>query len=292
MEMKKSVLTGTCLLIAVVAWGCASETTKSEAKPADSKAKADEILTKMTEKFKAVPAFSFTSAESADRRKRGGEMVKMNVNRSVTIKSPDRMYFKATGDRNLEAYYDGKSMTLVSHKEKVWGQLPAPPTVGETIDKIRDFYGMPLPVADLLGFDAKGMLRNPANTGGIQKTETIGGVEYNILAYQNPDVDWQVWVPISGDPLPKKFHAKYKTTKGQPESSFEFSDWNLSPQVSDDTFVAKVPEDYEGIPIIQRASAVIPKIEEDEKNAATSVTANTAAPADATKGAPQGGSTK
>ncbi len=280
MDKKRRVLLAASLLIALVAIGCGGTAT-SNTSTADTKAKAEEIFTKMTEKIKSASAVSVTSTEVGDRRKRGGEMVKVNLTRNITLRNPDRMYFKTTGDHDLETFYDGKTMTLVSHKEKVWGQLPAPATLTETIDKIAEHYGMPLPVADLLGFDSKGKLRNSANTGSITKTETVGGVEYNVLAFQNADVDWEVWIPVTGDPLPKKFHAKYKTAKGQPESMFEFSDWNLSPQVSDDTFTAKVPDDYEGIPVIQRAAAVIPKIEAEEKNA--NANSNSASPAEPKK---------
>lgn len=279
MDKKRLMLFGLSMVVAFAATGCGGNTSTTNTATTDSKPKADEIIAEMTEKFKSTPAFSFTTAETADRLKRGGEIVKLNVIRNVTFKSPDRMYFKVTGDRDLEAFYDGKAMTLVTHKDKVWGKLAAPPTIAETIDKIAETYGMPMPVADLLGLDAKGKLRNPANTGGIEKKETVGGVECNVLVFKNADVDWEVWIPVAGEPLPKKFHAKYKTAKGQPESTFEFSDWNLSPQVTEDTFTAKVPDDYEGIPIIQRAAAVIPKIEEEEKKAAASNTnanANTA----------------
>ncbi len=275
--MKKNLLAfGSCMLIALISIGCASDTA-SNGKPADGKAKAEDILAKMTDKIKATPAFSFKTAENSDRPKRDGAE-KLNIDRSVTIKTPDRLHFKATGDRDLEAYYDGNSVILMSHKEKVWGQLTAPPTLGETMDKIKGHYGMPLPVADLLGLDADGKLRNSTNTASVT-TETVGGVDCNVLKFQNADVDWEVWIPVSGDPLPKKFHAKYKNEKGQPESTIEFSEWNLAPQITDATFLASVPDEYEGIPIIQRASAVIPKNEEVEKKSAANTNSNAAVPA-------------
>ncbi len=283
---KRMLLFGICLLTAIAAAGCgggSGNTATSNAKPGETKAKADEILAKMTEKIKATPAFSVTTVENSDRLKRGGEMAKLNVTRSLTVKSPDRLHFKTTGDRDLEVFYDGKSMILMSHKDKVWGQLNAPPTLTETMAKIEDHYGMPIPVGDLLGLDPKGKLRNAANTGAIEKKETVGGVECNVLAFKNPDVDWEVWIPVSGDPLPKKFHAKYKTGKKQSESTIEFSDWNLAPQITDNTFLANIPNEYEGIPIVQRASAVIPKLEESNKQAPTNSNTNANAAATSNK---------
>ncbi len=35
-----------------------------------------------------------------------------------------------------------------------------------------------------------------------------------------------------------------------------FTGWNLAPQITDAAFVPKVPGDYEGIAILQRAAAV------------------------------------
>ena len=35
-----------------------------------------------------------------------------------------------------------------------------------------------------------------------------------------------------------------------------FTAWNLAPQLTDATFVASVPPDFEGIAILQRAAAV------------------------------------
>lgn len=280
----KRIYSAVLFLIGALAAGCGGTGAGTpSATSSDSKVKADEILAKMTEKIKSAPAISFTTTESSDRVKRGGEKVKMNVARDVTIKSPDRLYFKATGDRDLEAFYDGKSMILMSHKDKVWGQLTAPATLAETLDKIKEHYGMPLPVADLLGLDPKGKLRNAANTAAIEKNETIGGVECSVLKFQNADVDWEVWIPVSGDPLPKKFHAKYKTEKGQPESTIEFSNWNLSPQITDGTFLANIPVEYEGIPIIQRASAVMSKNEAIEKQTAANANTGNTAPANAAK---------
>ena len=47
-----------------------------------------------------------------------------------------------------------------------------------------------------------------------------------------------------------------KSRKGQPSVDLTFTSWDLAPQVTDATFVPKVPAEYEGIAIVQRAAAV------------------------------------
>jgi hypothetical protein len=50
-----------------------------------------------------------------------------------------------------------------------------------------------------------------------------------------------------------------------------FNTWDLAPQITDATFVPKVPADYEGLAVVQRAAAV--------KNSAAAGSAEPASPA-------------
>ena len=93
----------------------------------------------------------------------------------------------------------------------------------------------------------------------------MDGVDCNKLAYQHPKVDFAIWLPVSGEPLPKKMDVTYKARRGQPSSVITFRDWNQSPQLSDDMFARKVPPDYEGIPVIQRAAALAVSLEDQKK---------------------------
>jgi hypothetical protein len=46
-------------------------------------------------------------------------------------------------------------------------------------------------------------------TGGYVGRETFEGVPCVHVAYQHPAVDWDLWVPEQGDPLPKKLQAVF-----------------------------------------------------------------------------------
>ena len=202
----------------------------------------------MGDKLKSATALTFSTSESNERVRRNNERVTIKLERQVALRRPDRLWFKATGDRDLEGVYNGKVVMLITHKDKVFGEFPAPPTLEETADAITSKYGIPLPIADLLTYDPKQSLLDARTTGGWQGREAIEGVECNVLAYQHPNVDFSIWIPASGDPLPKKLAISYKARRGQPKSTILFRDWNLSPQLSDETFARKVPSDYEGIP--------------------------------------------
>jgi hypothetical protein len=275
MNKSKWLIAVTGALIALTLPACrenGSRTARESEPPpttAEKRAQGDAILNQMSEKLRSTQALAFSTNETSDRVRRNNEKVKINFDRQVAARRPDRLWFKISGDPDLECFYDGKRVTLVTHKNKVFGQFKALPTLDETADLITSRYDIPLPIADLLASNPHAVLLSDKTTGGWEKRETVEGIECNALAYQHPNVDFSIWIPAAGDPLPKKLQITYKARRGQPSTTILFKDWNLSPQVSDETFVAKVPDDYEGIPVIQRASAVIPQSEVEKKEAQT-----------------------
>ena len=62
------------------------------------------------------------------------------------------------------------------------------------------------------------------------------------------------------------------TSAGQPVTDVTFTEWNLTPSITDATFVPKVPAEYEGIAVVQRAAAI-------KHTAAADLPADPAAPA-------------
>jgi hypothetical protein len=63
-------------------------------------------------------------------------------------------------------------------------------------------------------------------------------------------------VAATGDPLPVRGTAAFPHAKRVQAVDLTFSNWNLSPQIDATLFNPKVPSDYEGIAIIQRASVL------------------------------------
>lgn len=250
-KLKIITLTGAILVLSVATnFGLSKE---------EKRAQGDAILKQMSDKLKSAQSMTFSTKETIERTKRDKERQKVDIQREIAVRRPDRLWFKATGDRNVECFYDGKQVTLVSDKDKVYGQFPAAPTLDETTDIITARYGIPMPIADLLTEDPRSALKDAKTVGGVEKQEAVGGVDCNVLSYQHPNVEFSIWIPVSGDPLPQKMHIIDKTRRGQPVMTVEFSDWNLSAEVPQEQFTAQIPKGYEAIAVIQRASAVIPE---------------------------------
>jgi hypothetical protein len=74
----------------------------------------------------------------------------------------------------------------------------------------------------------------------VEKTNIHGATSHHLVA-RTDAVDFQVWVADGDKPLPQRVVITYRKDKGEPQFRAQFSDWNLAPEITDSTFLAKPP---------------------------------------------------
>jgi hypothetical protein len=210
----------------------------------------------MSEKLGSAKAFSVRTTETRDQVRHNGQTQQVKLSRDTVLQRPDRFYFKATGDTESEGWYDGHGLTLAMHKDKVYAQAHMPETLDRTLDAIHERYGIAMPLGDLLYSSPAKALLSDTTTGGWANRETVDGTALDHLAFADRGVSWEVWIPVTGDPLPRRFVATFPYDKRLRKADVTFSDWNFAPQASAERFDPKIPSDYEGIAMIQRAAVL------------------------------------
>ena len=243
------------VVCALVTTACA----KAPAAPTDAelRRRGEALIAKMSDRLAAAQRLSFTTTEELARTRDDARRTQ-KLSRQIVVLRPDRLYFKVSGDRDMEAFYDGRRFTLVSHRDKVFGDFAAPSSLDDTVDILGARYDIPLPIGDLLTVNARQALMSSQTTGGWVAEESIDGILTARFEWRHPNVDWSIWIPVAGEPLPKKMLILYKTRRGHPQVTITFANWNLDVQVREGIFIARVPPDYEGIAVIQRADSVLP----------------------------------
>jgi hypothetical protein len=237
------------ILAASLAGACRQNEPQTEA---ERLARGREIIENMSSKLGTAQSITFTAHEVRDQLKRG-EVQRVTLVRQAAMRRPDRMYVKTTGDMDNEVWYDGVGLTIVAHKEKVFAQAPMPKTLDKTLDTMHERYDVATPLADFAYSSPARALLTDTTKGGWVGRETVDGQETDHLAFTDTGVKWEVWIPTTGDPLPKKGVAEFSENTHLRRVETTFSDWNLSAQSPDDRFKPTVPADYEGIAILQRA---------------------------------------
>jgi hypothetical protein len=221
-----------------------------------------QVIDRLSAKLASAQTFSVKTREVRHVTDSKGQPKQDTFDRETFVRRPDRLYTMTTGDRQNETWYDGVGLTLVIHKDKVFAQARMPETLDKTLDAMHERYGVATPLSDFIYSSPAKALITDATTGGWVGRESIDGQETDHLAFKDKGVNWEIWIPATGDPLPRKFSAEFTEDKRLRKIEVLFREWNFAPQIASDRFTPKVPADYEGIAIVQRAR-VLRNIKDD-----------------------------
>jgi hypothetical protein len=243
---------------------------REPATDADRLARGRELVQQMSTRLAAAKELSVATTEVRDVVRRSGAKERVSLTGLYTMRRPDRFHSKVSGGKGLESWYDGKMVTVAVAQDKVFAQAPMPETIDRTLDALAERYDMALPLGDLFYSSAEKALLSDTTTGGYAGPENVGDTPCHHLAFRDAGVEWDIWLPVQGEPLPARLKVVNRHRSGEPVTDVTFTRWNLAPQLSAAMFTPSVPADYEGIAILQRTAAV--------KAASTATSAASGAP--------------
>jgi hypothetical protein len=242
------------LLVFVVGGLAGVSCRRAPASPEERLQLGKQQIQRVSDTLGRLQAFSVTTQETRERIGADGKPARITLTRQTIVRRPDRLHFKTTGDVQNEAWYDGRNLTLASHKEKVFAQAPMPETLDRTLDAIAERYGIPLPLGDLLYTSPAHALIADTTTGGWVGRERVGDQDCDHVVFQDKGVNWELWIDANG--LPRRAQVEYPNTRRLRRADVLFTDWNLSPTIEAKRFDPAVPAGYEGIAMIQREAAL------------------------------------
>jgi len=161
----------------------------------------------------------------------------------VTIRRPDRLFAKrAGGYSHVEMMFDGTTATILGRHNNTYAQIKAPGSIDELIHHLRDEFGVSTPGADLLLAGVYDELVADATEIRHIGHGVIDGRECNHLAFRGGEVDWQLWVEIGANPIPRKYVITSKTVAGSPQYTIRIKSLTTASPASSDAFTFKVPQ--------------------------------------------------
>jgi hypothetical protein len=171
------------------------------------------------------------------------EKITFSASGEVLLSRPDKLHATRTGGyADVELFFDGKAFTVYGKHANGFVQADTPGTVDNLIDLLRDKYHAGLPFADLLLSNPYAVLMD-----GVLEAKDIGrgvidGVECEHLAFRNSDIDWQVWVQLEPNPIPRQYIITSKTLAGAPQYRIHITDWKTDVAPSANAFAFKAPD--------------------------------------------------
>lgn len=169
---------------------------------------------------------------------------KLEIGSDVTyeVKRPDHLRIDlATDVVHGELVYNGKTLIYASPDQKVYAEVPAPPTIKETLEAAAEKYNLAFPLADLFSWGTKDAPIDLIKEGFFVGHAYVGGKETDHWAFRGPDQDAEIWIATEGSPLPLKISLVDREDLTRPRITSTL-EWTENADLADDVFAYK-PED-------------------------------------------------
>jgi hypothetical protein len=215
------------------------------------------ILKKSADFLSKTQRLSVTVDIGYDAVQDDGEKIEFGSVRNITIVRPNKARFDITerdGDKN-GFIFDGNQIFAFSGGQNVYASAQKTGTIDEAFDYFTDQLDMVLPPSQLFDSNLLAELTELITSLRIVDEQTIAGVLCDHLAGTTENVDFQLWIAKGDKPLPQRYYIIYKQREGEPQFRAQFSNWNLSPKVSDSLFAFTPPKGMEKIPFVPRKQA-------------------------------------
>lgn len=172
-----------------------------------------------------------------------GQKIQFDSSNILMIKRPNKLLAKRHGDIVDQSFsYDGKTLSLFNASHNYFASVPAPDSIEAMLDYARESLGIIAPASDLVYTNAFPLMMEHVWSAIIVGKAVIGGVTTDHLVFSRPDVDFQIWVPETGDPLPRKYVVTDKLHFAHPSTTVVMSDWNVDPNLTDSVFNFNPPQ--------------------------------------------------
>ncbi|MBN4743863.1 DUF2092 domain-containing protein, partial [Pandoraea nosoerga] len=204
---------------------------------------AVDALSAMSRYLRSLKRFRVEADTVTDAVLSTGQNVGFLHRTELSVQRPDKVRAVVTGQtRNRGLVYDGRTFTLYDQTQgkHFYSQASAPPTIDQLIRDIDEKYGIGLPLADLFywGMDADdaSQLRSALFIG----LDRVGGEWCNHYAFQQPELDWELWIRTGSRPLPCRFVITDTTQPSRPRHAVNYR-WDANPTFAADTFTFRAP---------------------------------------------------
>ncbi len=212
------------------------------ARAEDTAAEARSVFRSMADYLVKHKALEFTFDSSIDVITPELQKIQYASSGHLVLERPDKM--RATrlgGTGELDLYFDGNTATLYGPGIKTYAQITGAHSVDQLIDELEHKYGFAGPGADLLLTNVYDAMMAGVLEARYLGTGIIGGIRCDHVAFRNKETDWQLWVQIGDDPIPRKFIITSKTLAAAPEYTVVVKDWKTGMKIEPGTFAFTPP---------------------------------------------------
>jgi hypothetical protein len=199
---------------------------------------------------------SFSAEVWEDVAVENGPVLQVSRTVDVRMRRPDRLVAEFSSDEPQRAFYfDGKALIVHDREAGFYGSVKTPATIDETITAAEEKFDITFPIEDVLISKPFGDGAAKAKAGQHLGADKVLGVPCQHLAFQNENVDWEVWIEDGALPLVRKVVLRFKggEKEGGILTAF-FTKWDLTTALPDAAFEFLAPPDAAKIELLSAES--------------------------------------
>jgi hypothetical protein len=207
---------------------------------------AIKALEDMSTYLRTLKAIQVHVTTSRDEVLEDGQNVTFSGTVDMIAERPNHLRVEVINDKQQRMYFDdGKTFTVWARRANYYATLPAPPTLRELADQLKDQYNLELPVADLFYWGDSKTTVDLVGASDIGASQ-VDGTTCEHYTYRQDGADWQLWIQQGDYPLPRKLVITTTTDPARPRFTSVMT-WNLAPSYNDAAFTFDAPKDAKRI---------------------------------------------
>jgi hypothetical protein len=199
--------------------------------------RALEILKATSARLAAARTLAFTAVIADEAPSRLGPPLLYASRADVSLQRPDRLRVVSSGaGPRSEILVNGTELSAWAPAEGLLAQAKVPPTIDGALEAAHKLAHVYFPFSDIVVADPYGDLAPDLRLAFyIGRTQAVGGVETDMIAYATDEVFIQAWLGVE-DHLPRRFRAIYLMDGGNLRHEMELSGWKIDPKLPASTF--------------------------------------------------------
>jgi hypothetical protein len=194
--------------------------------------------------------FGVSTEVTGERVLADGQKLQHTATANLEVARPNKIRVlikSALNERQL--VYDGKTLSLNTPAQKVYGTLELNGTLVEVIDRLERQYGMQIPLDDLFRFGTPAAQFDKIESAMNAGQDFVDGDLCDHYAFRSGKIDWQIWIMTGIKRLPRKIVITNRADEARPQS-VQMLDWNLTPAFKDTVFKFTPPKGSSKIEIV------------------------------------------
>ncbi len=207
--------------------------------PPDVDPRAVAELQKMIKELERYDKVIFKTRTTWEAIQDSGMKLQFDAEQEIGIHRPNKLYsivLRDDGQRRM-FWFDRSTLSHVNVTDNEYVQLAVPTTINEMLDHVLEDFDVPAPpMLDFLYSDMETSFVSELQSAWYVGESTIHGKKCHHLAFSKEDVDFQIWIPTTGRPLPVKYAITWKNEPNMPWFTAQFTEWNTAPSFAKDAF--------------------------------------------------------